>query len=190
MRANFSGTWKLDKTRTVGDVSSCMKLLGRGKIEISLVSRATEDQLVHQYAIAGNIEVHKHVHYRVLGIRDFRYETCLRLDKKPQAHEPDHKKFGDCTTSGEWLDTHTYCITWRMRVKKSPALMRITRHLEHENCTSVEMYVETRGLKASSKNIYVREKRDDKDREIMRRMRESTQKRCDAQSSPLTIMNM
>lgn len=175
VRANFSGKWELDSSLTEGDVDKCMKLLGRTNFEIGLLKRASESQLVHQYVVDGTHAIHKNVNYCVLHVKDFRYETCLRLDNERQYHKEDHKKFGDCSTKSKWKSPTTYCVMWCMKVKGMDTEMKITRTLVDKNLTSVTMSIKQKSPnngkhEAESVKYYHREHRTDNEKRLMSEM--------------------
>lgn len=171
-RCSFSGKWELDSAKTEGDVDSCMVLLGRERMEIGYLKKASEVQLFQQYNVDGIYAMHKHVHYHFL-IHNFRYETCLRFGNERQVHKPDHKKFGDCTTKSKWKTNNSYEVRWSMIVKGVDTTMRITRTLENENLTSVHMLIKQKGggkSEAECKKYYRRAHRNDKERATMDKM--------------------
>lgn len=167
----FTGAWALDSGATEGDVAGCMRLIGRTELEISLLARCTESQLLNHFAASSSADttaaaaadvLQKTVKYSVFGIVDFVDTMVLPLDNVVYHHANDHKKFGECDSRSRWLSPtkDAYRVLWSMVINGVPTTMSVTHQMLSADYSSVTMHVKAHGGMGEARSVKYYRRRD------------------------------
>jgi hypothetical protein len=179
---DFSGKWALDHKYTTGDLEGCMRALGRSSMEIALLRKASEVQLLQHYCIGMVHAVQQHVTYCVLHVANFEWESRFAMNDQPIKYAADEKKFGDYTTQSALVENgRAFRVIWRMSIRGRDTTMIVTRRYRPDaDLVDVHMHIEQQGLQQPVEccKTYSRQSRSDKEKEKMKKMRAGNENHC------------